>query len=420
MPVGAQAGVGVGAKAPAPTGHSRFGASGADRWIECPGSVVAQEGLPNITTIYAAEGTAGHEVGALCLQNKQDAIEYVDRTITVDGFDIEFGEDLCDAVQVYLDAIRDDQKERGGKIVIERRFHLEWLDKEFFGTSDCGRLGTDRTLSVYDLKLGKGKAVDVVTFDALGAAAPNRQLCYYALGMIASLPKTLQIDNVELVIVQPRRKHKDGPVRRFTLPVNDLLGYCQDLVDAANNARSEFPTFKAGDHCGFCRAAGKCRAFRDRAMDAAQVDFDDDVSAIGDNLKKAEDMDTADLLKALDAADVLQMWGASVRAYADAMTAAGRLELPGWKRVDKRATRKWLAEDTANTASALCFDFGLDESSIFVQKLKSPTQIEKLLPKADRKNLESFYSKTSSGTKLVREDDTRDARAPSAQTDFDD
>ena len=250
---------------PSITGHSRFGASGADRWIECPGSVKAQEGIGGITSDAAREGTAGHEVAALCLTDGHDAVSFVGRTI--EG--IEIDEDIAEAVQVYLDAVRSDKGAHGGKLLIERRFHLDWLDPEFYGTSDVASLGRDDTLRVYDLKLGKGKAVEVEA---------NRQLCYYALGVIGTLPKIMQglIKVVELIIVQPRRPHKDGAVRRWRTTPEQLLDYCQDLVDAAKLARSDNPPFKAGDHCTFCRAAGTCPTLRNLALSRAQEDFDDD------------------------------------------------------------------------------------------------------------------------------------------------
>ena len=42
--------------------HSRFGASAAHRWMRCPGSIQASEGLPNVSSEFAAEGTLLHGV----------------------------------------------------------------------------------------------------------------------------------------------------------------------------------------------------------------------------------------------------------------------------------------------------------------------------------------------------------------------
>jgi Protein of unknown function (DUF2800) len=397
-----------GASPPPPTGHSRFGASGADRWIECPGSVKAQEGKPDATTIYAAEGTAGHGIAALCLEGDHDAVEFTDRVFQVEGHDIDFDEELADAVQVYIDAIRKDTLERGGKLIIERRFHLDWLDKEFFGTADCARLGKDSVLSVYDLKLGKGKTVEVEA---------NRQLCYYALGVLGTLPKTLNVEEIEIVLVQPRQIHKDGPVRRWRCKPTDLLGYCQDLVDAAKLARGDNPPFKAGDHCTFCRAAGDCPTLKAKVFEVAQADFNDEWGEPG-MVNDPQTLDINGLIAVLNAADMIEGWLKAVRTRAEELANKG-VKIPGYKLVDKRALRKWRGDDE-KTKSALLFDFGLDELSILSHKLKSPAQIEKLLPKANRASLASLYAKESSGTRLARVDDARDERPPArdAQADF--
>jgi hypothetical protein len=388
----------------APTGHSRFGASSADRWIECPGSVTAQEAAPpDSTSIYAAEGTAGHEIAAFCLNNNQDAIEHAGKLVAVEGYpeEIEITEDLVEGIQLYLDTVREDKKARGGKLLIERRFQLASLDKEFFGTSDCAALGTDNVLRVYDLKLGKGKAVEV---------SANRQLCYYALGVIETLPPHIQakIKEVELTIVQPRRAHKDGPVRRWRCKPTDLLDYCQDLKEAAADARSISPSYKAGEHCGFCRAAATCKTLRAHAHEAAQRAFEEDA------ISAPSGMSPGELAAVLNQADTIERWISSVRAYAQHLANQGET-IPGWKLVDKRATRKWhdfVTEDT------FIFDFGLDETSIYDKKLKSPAQIEKILPKEDRPKLAKLYSKISSGTKLARVDDVRQEVSASAQSDF--
>lgn len=406
-------------KKAANTGHSPFGASGADRWIECPGSVQAQAPFPNETSIYAAEGTAGHEVASMCLQDGNDAETFVGRSIVVKDWPerVEITEEIADAVQVYLDAIRTDKAERGGKLVVERSFNLDFLDSEFWGTTDCGRLGTDNVLSIYDLKLGKGKAVEVV--DAAGN--PNRQLCYYALGFINTMPATFRalIEEVELVVVQPRRPHKDGPVRRTRVRADQLLDYCQDLVTAAELARSANPPRKAGDHCGFCRAAGTCPTLRDKALAAAQADFDDDVvQNIGHNGPPPEEMSNEQLGALLDMADLIEMWIGAVRARAETVANGGG-HIPGYKLVAKRAVRRWKGSDD-DVKLMLSLDFGLDENTYIEQKLKSPAQVEKALPKPERVALEALYDKVSSGTKLAKVDDPRAGVRPSAQSDFDD
>jgi hypothetical protein len=389
---------------PASVDHSPFGGSGAHRWTVCAGSVLAQRGMPDAPSSYAREGTAAHAVGALCLTEKQDAIEYTGRTVET----IEIDDELAEATQVYIDTIRHDQKHRGGKLLIEAKFHLKSLHPEFFGTADCVRLGKDGVLSVYDAKFGRGKIVEVVQPNG----KPNLQLAFYALGALNILPATLydEITEIELVVIQPRAWHKDGPVRRKRFTVATIEAVGPVLVAAAALAKSPNAPLVPGDHCEFCRAAGTCPALRDYTLSAAQLEFDD-------ALPLPADMTPVQLSHVLAAADIFETWLVAVRARAHIV--AETTGLPGWKLVQKQARRKWV--DEVKAAEELCHGFGVEHSSIYETKLKSPAQVEKFLPPPDRKSAEfkALCPAISSGLTLVREDNPRIAVVPS-QVDFDD
>jgi Protein of unknown function (DUF2800) len=383
--------------------HSPYGGSGAHRWTVCFGSINAQKGLPDDESPFAKEGTAGHAVGATCLESGQDAIEFAGRT--VEG--VEIDESVAEGLQVYLDTIRADQKERGGKLLIETKFHLSHLHPLFYGTADCVRIGTDGIMSVYDLKLGRGKIVEVTEH---GGTRPNLQLAYYALGAMharAAQMKSLKISRVELVVVQPRAWHKDGPVRRATFLASELELVATRLVEAARLCEAPGAPRVAGDHCTFCKAAPTCKTLRDFAFDAAQLDFE----RIGEKTVNPLTLTDAELAKTLDAIDVIETWISAVRAHAHILagTANG---LPGWKLVDKQARRKW--EDEVKAASELCFAFGLDEGSIYDRKLLSPAQVEKLLSPTERKTdaFKVLCPARSSGSTLVRADNPRPERKP--------
>lgn len=401
--------------APAPRGHSRFGASKADRWLNCTASVKAEEGEPDRTTPEAREGTALHAVAALCLQEGQDAIEYVARTF--DG--VEIDEDHAEAVQTYLDVVRKDKAERNGRLHVERPFHLAWLHDEFWGTGDCARIGEDNVLCVYDAKFGRGVVVEVVKKDG----RKNPQLAYYGLGAIEDLKRLtnqFNVTEVELVVVQPRAFHRDGVVRRVRMTHTELLDLSADLVAAAAEALGPDPKFKVGDWCKFCKAAYKCRALRDFAFDAAQLDFDDEKGITpkhGELTVNPMNMSNEQLAHALNAAAIIKDWCAAVQGHAAVVANSGQT-IPGYKLVARRAMRKWL--DEAAAAQALSLEFGLDQQSIYGQKLRSPAQIEKLLPKEERDALASLYDKTSSGNTLVKADSDRPEVPPTAQSDFDD
>lgn len=417
--------------APGPTGHSRFGASGAHRWTVCHGSIGAQAGMPNESSPFAIEGTACHTVAGLCLENGQDAIEYVDRVIEVPDEDtgkstsvVIDEDDHCEGIQLYLDTIRADNAEFGGKLFIEHRFHLKELHPDFFGTCDAGFISIARMLRVYDLKMGRGKIVEVVTIEN-GVRKINKQLGFYALGALAYFDNRIKDDGeVEIVVVQPRAAHIDGPVRRAVVTVGELRQLGRELVAAAALCQVPDPHFEAGDHCTFCKAAGTCKTLRNLALDTAQLDFDDDFGVKKDafgNVRIITPMDLtpAQLSNVLDATEVIDNWIKAVRFHAQVLANGGHPPL-GWKLVARQARRKW--RDEAAAAMDLCLVFGLDESSIMSHKLKSPAQVDKLLPKPERETLKTsnLYSAESSGTTLVRENDKRNEAQPSVQSDFDD
>lgn len=54
--------------------HAKLSPSSAERWMNCPGSVVLSEGMPDKTTQFAEEGTMAHAVAeAMLLGNPYQA-----------------------------------------------------------------------------------------------------------------------------------------------------------------------------------------------------------------------------------------------------------------------------------------------------------------------------------------------------------
>lgn len=386
--------------------HSKLGASIAHRWMACPGSVRLSAGVEeSAQTMFAAEGTAAHELCERCLEaDFADAGLYLGEVIKVGEFEFTVDEEMAEAVNVYVDEIKGRMLRAGptATLLVEQKFDLTHVYPGMFGTGDCGLYDpVSKTLAVLDYKHGRGHAVD---------ADHNPQLAYYGLGMVA-LPNlhNVPIEHVELVIVQPRAPHKDGAIRVWKTDPLHLLDFQADLAEAAAKTAEPDAPLVAGEHCTFCPAAGICPALRKVAIDDAMAEFADVIPS---------DLSEQQIAVLLEKTDLIEDGIRAIRREAF-NRAAGGAKIPGWKLVDKRATRKWRDEGAA--ASKLVVEHDLSTDDIWTRKLKSPAQVEKLLSKQDRAALAELVIAESSGTTLARETDRRAEATPSrsAAVDFD-
>ena len=82
--------------------HSLFSASAAPRWINCPGSVVLSEGLPDRTSEHAAFGTVAHGLADAALVAGQQSIETALEPVKQDGYVIPVDPEMVECVNAYL------------------------------------------------------------------------------------------------------------------------------------------------------------------------------------------------------------------------------------------------------------------------------------------------------------------------------
>jgi len=363
---------------PARPTHSPIGASSMYRWSACPGSVRLSKGIESPESSYAREGTIAHEWAAKVLLDGKKISQ------------VPKGE-MRDAVALYVDVVRSDfERDRkfdkdgfGGGLWVEQHLDLSWVHPGCYGTADAVVYKyAAKLLQVYDFKFGSGIVVD---------PKDNPQLKYYALGCL-DLP-SIQPEHVEVIIVQPRADHPDGPVRRWRFPVVDILDFAADLDQAAERTKDPDAPLVPGSHCRFCPASGTCPELLKQSTELAVKDFSD-----------VERYDPKELSKVLSKLPMLEAFVKSTREFAYAEAVAGRSP-PGWKLVDKRATRKWKDEDKAERTIIETFD--LTTKDVYTYKIKSPPQIEKLIGKKDFKLLDDHVVKESSGTTLAPESDNR-------------
>lgn len=401
-----------------PKQHVELGGSAAPRFIQCPGSIRLSRGMPNESSTYATEGTAAHKLAESCLKNKFDAEYYkgwivgempngADFLVHGDHFEAPektafyttVDEEMAEAVQLYLDTVRADLRP-GCDLVVEHRFDLGWLYPGMGGTNDACVGEAYGTLHVYDYKHGRGVAVDIQD-DGM----PNAQLAYYALGAA----KTGDYSEVELVIVQPRADHPDGPVRRFKMTMDELEGWGQEvLLKAAKLTEQENAPLAVGKYCRFCPAMAICPAQREHAADAAALAFCDEDPVVPQpterSLPDPAGMSDEDLARVASMAQMVQTWTTAVMDHLkDRLHQGGNV--PGWKLVRTRATNKWKDDKQAEA-----YLHRLLKQNAYEVKLKSVAQARKAFKKQgfDANQLEELIE-TTYGQTVAPEEDKRPA-----------
>ena len=358
------------------TGHSPLGASGAERWMQCPGSVTLLQSLSldeSDEPDYRIEGSAAHEAAAHALRNDLDAWELVGETF----LGIEQTADLVNPLQVYLDYCRIPRGQKFIEHPISSPVH-----EKFYGTLDYGCYAAN-VLVIVDLKFGQGVMVDI---------EDNPQLKYYAFGLVDELERRTggRVPDelpVMLVIVQPRGFHPGGPVREWETTVGYIRAWVHDTLVPAMRATEYDGTLRPGDWCRFCPAKLVCPSLSGLFGAAAKANakhlVDTSDEALGENYQLVEAV--KHYIKALEA-----------EAFARSMR--GRA-IPHTKLVHKKANRTWKDGAVALAQSK----FG---AAAFTEpQMKSPAELEKLPEAAEW--VKEFAYTPETGLTLALDTDSR-------------
>lgn len=386
--------------------HSSIGASGAHRWMACPGSVaLIKKAPPQKSSPYADEGTDAHELAHLCLENKRDPGEFLGERMKKGN---EVTDDMVEAVKVYIDTI--ESYSGTGKFIHlhEAKFDLSAIYPGLFGTADTVLISSDmKRLVVIDYKHGKGHPVEVLD---------NKQLLYYGLGAICfahvkgffDAPTVFgfhqSLEEIELVVVQPRCRHKDGGVRTWSLMSPQLDDFATELYDAAVKTEEKQAPLNAGDHCKFCPAMAICPAFGKEIDDMAAQSFSVIKAGEQPQLPIPTELSLDQVARIISKSDMISDWLRAVNALAQDLAMSGEI-VPGYKLVQRVGNRKWIDEEAVESRVAMM----IDTEELYVKKLKSPAQIDKLLGKKNKEIIADLFTKPDLGPTLVPEHDKREA-----------
>ena len=336
--------------------HSPLGASGAERWMNCPGSVTLIKNLSlpeSDEPDYRAEGTAAHEFLARILVSGQDAWEMIGQ-VAENG--VECTEEIANAIQVFADTVRPDFAHASRpRILIEFPVSSP-VHPAFYGTLDNGVVNeAEHHVFINDYKHGVGVTVEV---------DDNPQLKYYAFGLLENVHPVDDDWKVTLRIIQPRGFHTEGPVREWSTTAGAIRAWVHEVLVPAMWATELDNDLLAGPWCRFCPAKLVCPMLTGLFRAAATIDPATVVELSNDSLGSDRTLWAA-----------VKLYGAALEAETLRRLQLG-YPVKGNKLVAKKADRVWKPQ------AQVLFVSRFGRAAQTEPELKSPAQMEKISPEA--------------------------------------
>ncbi len=401
---------------PAEGKHSPIGASSCERWYNCPGSIPRSVGKPNKGSVYAAEGTVTHGLGEDLIRGKikKEALyDRVGEVVKSGDFEVPITDEMVEGAILYFDTlaglfaeIKANEKPAPITWKCEEPIHLVSVDDDAYGTCDFALWRKGDKLIIVDFKFGQ----------RLVNPERNKQMMYYAIGMMDGAAGWV-FDEVELIIVQPRARHADGPVRRWTTNTKELKAFAADLKAKVAETRlgAEAPV-SSGEWCKYCPAMAECPEKYKDIQAAAGADFSvipaADATPAAEAVRLLPSVDVLSLealARALAYEDIISEWFTAAKERARAALESG-VAVPGHKLVRKKTNRVW--RDEAEVAARFEPIVG---DAIWQKKLQGITWFEK---KVGKDAVNELTVKPEGALTVAPEYDPRPAVIPSAAADF--
>jgi hypothetical protein len=349
--------------------------------VECPGHIKNASLVPALPdSEEAKEGDAAHWV-ALMMGNGASVLV---GTKAPNG--VAITDEMIDAGHLWVEACEGHPAMAETRVQIERVHETEcWGTPDRFGWNPATKI-----LRVMDYKFG---FLPVEVWE-------NWQLILYAAG-IMELLRLSDLDVVlELVIVQPRAYHPDGPIRSWTVGATKLRTMINAANHAGHEALSDNPHTHSGPHCLHCPARVSCTTLQKTVGNV--MDFrghaDPTMQTAGDVGRE--------LRLVMDARQRLKARQTGLEAQAEAMLRAGQ-RVPFFAMEPGQSRLKWLEDVTPAEVEALAQMKG--KSALKPPALLTPTQVikGKILDAA----VMSAYSERPPGAmKMVLDSTTKASR----------
>lgn len=411
--------------------HTRFSPSRSEQFFYCHGCVNLLARVPVLPEDpHAAEGQRAHNVLEAGLNGgAANATAAIEMSIhCVEDFTIDFKAAIntaLDYISLLCDSLHVSYGENSYKMFVETRVNppVHNAPGEAAGYCDVAIVcPAARRLWVIDYKHGVGvsKAVE-----------GNTQVRQYAAGFLYDEESPIkdmvdQIDEVTLVIIQPRSFHKDGEIREATVKATELVDYLMEL-DAHIEAclQPDAPlVVDVEKQCRFCEGRDVCPALEQAAAKA--------LVPMANSMREvtAKGMTQVELMSVERLAYIKSM-----RPTIDAMLNAvdkriaqllkDNVRVPGFKQVQADAKREW-HENEHERAHKLAALIGCEPTDLYRISFITITDAEQMMVDAFKKRVNKkkrnqaaaearqqfayFTTKKSSGNlTVVSDDDPRPA-----------
>lgn len=374
-------------------GHSLFGASKAHRILPCPGSLLAEIGLPDTAGYEAAEGTVAHTLAERlsAIGERYSVIRAKDyegwngeqHTITTPQgqFTIEVTLDMLEYVAEYVQWCLDEP----GEHLFEQRVDYSRLTPipNQGGTADHMAMRY-KHLTITDFKYGTGVQI---------FAERNPQAMLYALGAIFAWDWLYSFETVTIRICQPRLSHFDV----WETTVAELMEFAEFAKGRFAEAWSADPWYKPGEkQCQFCKRRPACAAYVSAADRLADMTFNDERTTLPQIAESVEHLETG-FFPTVSRPKAAELTSAQLglileyrkpfEAFFDAafmelqrrVTAGQEDPPPGWMMAQGQTSR-YIAEANEAEVEKLLLGRGIPRSDLYVPpSFRSPAQLEALI-----------------------------------------
>ncbi len=383
--------------------------SNADRYLNCPASVVASQDLPvGEGTSYSEKGTVVHAVIENCINTGRTPESYIGEVVC--EFDITVDAEMSRSAKFCLEYIG---SQGFSEVQAERTVELHWI-KNPDGSKTTGKVdfvGYDEDFDI--LKVGDYKN----GYMPVPEDSYQFGMYLYALVMDKDSPYK-HLDKFSSVLVQPNSK--EGEIiaekewtRGDMVRLRAKIEFAVDWVTKTKYKDLTLKDYCEGHWCKFCPIS-KGDAGDRMCPRKTEALFNDDAGTqalelMDNKLPAPSTMTREQRALVLGKRKDIKKWLDDVYEIELANAATGDVP-PGMKLVSGRAkTRYWLkGVDEKDIAEAMV-ESGMSPAEVYAQKLLTPAAAKKILKGKLPPEIEALMTPDEKGLELVPDDDGRSA-----------